>query len=106
VLAHHLTRTDMMNALRAYSTLDRNIVLSFTVNGVEMGGSTSGRHQTITVQAVDDDGERFSEIMVYNKEHSVICRRTIDTPQVALSYSVDCSGDDYFYCKVTQADEI
>ncbi len=45
ILAKNLTREDLFNALKArrfYSTLDKNIALSFTIAGQEMGTTVPG----------------------------------------------------------------
>ena len=69
VLAGTNTRASIYDALQArrfYSTLDKNLELSFTVEGLEMGNSVTGGLSTCEVRAADGDGEGFIYMGHYN----------------------------------------
>ena len=67
VLSNNLTRTDLLEAMRArrfFSTLDKNISLSFKINGMEMGSTIVGNNYTAQIQAADADGEIFNQVII------------------------------------------
>lgn len=66
VLAEELTRESIYNAMKArrfYSTRDKNLVLSFTCNGAQMGSRIAGSNNLVVViEALDGDGDIFHKI--------------------------------------------
>ncbi len=107
ILANNLTRTDLLDAMRArrfYSTLDRNLSLSFKINGMEMGSTIVGNNYTLQVQASDGDGEIFNQVVLYNQNHSVVTTWSLNTSIVDVSMNISTTDGDYYYVKVRQAD--
>lgn len=107
ILAPRLTREAVMAALfarRFYSTTDKNIACSFTVDGYEMGSAVSGTQHTIEAKAFDGDGETFTKVMLFDSDHDTINIWDIDTCVIALSYELTSTSEDYLYIKITQAD--
>ena len=75
ILANDLTRTDLLTAMRQrrfFSTLDKNLSLSFRINGREMGSTLSAGNYTAQIQARDADGEIFTRAVIYDKNHNIL----------------------------------
>jgi hypothetical protein len=107
ILAPRLRRDDVMTALRSrrfYSTLDKNIALSFTIDGKEMGSTVSGNRHTLRVQAYDMDNELFTEVIIFDKNHDMAMDARLNTGAVDISQTVTVGDDAYYYVKVTQED--
>lgn len=108
ILANSLTRADLFAAMKArrfYSTLDKNLCLSFRINGYEMGSSitaTTGNN-TFRIQAKDGNGEKFTQIVIYNQDQNQVYSAVLDEEIVdrQIDLNVKCN-DDYFYVKVKQ----
>jgi hypothetical protein len=67
VLAKEKTRESIYDAIKArrfYSTRDKNLVLTFTCNGAQMGSKIKikGGRLDVMIEASDGDGEIFSKI--------------------------------------------
>jgi hypothetical protein len=92
-----------MQARRFYSTLDKNLALSFKMEGAEMGSILSGGPHDIQIQATDKDGESFTRVMLFRNGYKMKTWE-ISTPEVNLSLPVSTFDGDFFYVKVTQAD--
>ena len=106
ILANHLTRADLfaaMQARRFYSTLDKNLALSFKMGGAEMGSIIEGGLNNIQIQARDKDGEFFTKVMLFRNGFEIKTWE-INTSEVNLTLPVNTFNDDFFYIKVTQAD--
>jgi hypothetical protein len=107
ILADSLTRADLYAALKArrfFSTLDKNIALSFAIGGREMGSTVAAGSDELRIQASDGDNEVFSQVVLFDKSHTI--RRTWN-PQsrnVDISDSLEISDGDYYYVKITQED--
>jgi hypothetical protein len=108
ILANNLTRAELLAALQArrfFSTLDKNIALSFKINGSEMGSTIAGDiGQTLQVMAFDGDGEVFTEVTVFNRSHAIIATSTPNATNVNETFNLNTYDGDYFYVKVRQAD--
>jgi hypothetical protein len=111
VLAKRLTRRDIFDAMiarRFFSTEDKNIALSFTVNGQEMGSAISGAgapHTASTeIRTFDGDNELFTEVVLFDKDHNK--RRTWHPGAAAVDMSdtLMIAAGDYYYVKVTEQD--
>ncbi len=107
ILAISLTREHLFSAMKArrfYSTLDKNIALSFTIKGQEMGSTVSPGTTTLQVRASDGDGEAFSEVILFDRNHTV--RRIWQPGRVTVDISDTLHNDngDYYYVKVRQID--
>jgi hypothetical protein len=109
ILAPALTRADLyaaMQARRFYSTRDKNLVLSFTCNGAQMGsriGIFDGS-LNVVIEASDGDNEVFSKIELL-KNGSVIQTWTPNSTNPSVSTTVTGAQGDYFYVKVEQSGE-
>lgn len=106
VLAPSKTRTDIYAALknrRFFSTLDKNIALSFKINENEMGSIIASGTYSSVVTANDADGEVFSKIQLV-KNGSVMNTWEINSASPQIKLDITCSSNDYYYIKVTQAD--
>jgi hypothetical protein len=107
ILATNLTREhlfDAMKARRFYSTLDKNIALSFTVKGQEMGSTVFPGTSPLYIRAFDEDNEAFSEVVLFDHNHTVRRiwqpgRVTVDITDTLLT-----SNGDYYYVKVREFD--
>ena len=110
ILAPGLSKRNILDALRnrrCYSTQDRNCRLSFTVNGVVMGGAVTGTAKEFrVVVAVEDpdDADQAAKVELFrdgavvetHEPNSTRCRsETVRTPE---------PGQHYYFVKVTQAD--
>ncbi|MBN1759836.1 MAG: CehA/McbA family metallohydrolase [Chitinispirillaceae bacterium] len=107
VLARCRTREDILQALRNrrfYSTLDKNLCLSFTVDGREMGSTVAGYEHTFKVEAFDGNREQFTNVIIFDKNHDMVLDEQLNTPVVALSREYTFEEDGYFYVKITQQD--
>jgi hypothetical protein len=109
VLATAKTQAAILDALKArrfYSTLDRNLKLSFTINSAPMGASISpGTHYVLIYASDDDSSESFTKIELL-KNGVVINTWTsfgsATKPYVGLNLTV--SNGEYYYVRVTEAD--
>jgi hypothetical protein len=107
VLAKSLTRTDLFTAMQArrfYSTLDKNISLSFTLGGQQMGSTVASGPSTIQIKASDHDFEFFTEVVLFDKSHSKRRVWTLDENSVDISDTLNTSSGDYYYVKITEED--
>jgi predicted metal-dependent phosphoesterase TrpH len=107
VLGNSLTRAELFNAITArrfYSTLDKNLALSFKINGQEMGSTITAGTYTAGVLATDGNGESFTDVKLYDKNHNVVKNWTLSTTSVNVSMSLKVASGDYYYVKIKQAD--
>ncbi|MBN1758877.1 MAG: CehA/McbA family metallohydrolase, partial [Chitinispirillaceae bacterium] len=107
ILAPALTRKDILGALEArrfFSTLDKNIALSFTADSLEMGSIVHGRKHTFRVHALDGDKEPFSKVMLFNSNHDTIATWNPDPGPVSITFEDTVISDGYYYVKVSQPD--
>jgi len=105
ILAPELTRESLyaaMKARRFYSTRDKNLVLSFTCNGAQMGSKIAGSILNVVIEASDGDSEIFSRIDLL-KNGTVIETWTPDTTNPNVTTTVNGSQGDYFYVRVYQS---
>jgi hypothetical protein len=108
ILAKNLTRTDLFAALQArrfYSTLDKNLALSFSISNSEMGSTVNSGNSTLEIRASDGDFEKFSEVVLFDKNHNIRRSWNPNTAIVDISDTLNISPGDYFYVKVKQEDE-
>ncbi|MCU0664609.1 MAG: DUF3604 domain-containing protein, partial [Myxococcota bacterium] len=106
VLATAKTRAAIYSALKArrfYSTLDKNLVLSFTANGAEMGSKISGGSLNFQIKASDKDNESFSRIRLLKK--GVLAKEwTPNSAGPTVSTTLSGVAGDYFYVIVRESD--
>ena len=107
VLSNALTRSAIYDALqnkRFFTTLDKNLKMSFRINGMEMGSTIQGESgQSLHVSVSDDDGETFSKIELY-KNGILETTWNPGVSDVDISDYLSTSDGDYYYIKVTQPD--
>lgn len=106
VLANANTRSEIMNAFiarRFYSTVDKNLALSFKINGFEMGSSVPAGNLEATIAAFDSENEFFTQIQLV-KNGTVINTWYIYDVAPMYSLNLNSVSGDYYYVKVTQAD--
>lgn len=106
VLATQKTRAAIYDALknrRFFSTLDKNLALSFKVNGSEMGSVIAPGTYSILIQASDADFETFTKVQLI-KNGAVIHTWNINDTNPQISTSITTAVNDYYYTKVTQTD--
>jgi len=107
VLAPERTRASIyaaMQARRFYSSRDRNLALSFRVNGAEMGSKIGGGSLSIQIEASDGDNEIFSSIELL-KNGIVIETWTPGVTNPNVSVTSTGTDEDYFYVRVNQSGE-
>jgi hypothetical protein len=107
ILATSLTREKLFSALKArrfYSTLDKNIALSFTIKGKEMGSTVSPGSSTLHIQATDGDDEAFSEVVLFDHDHAVRRIWQQERDSVDITDTLLTGNDDYYYVKVKEVD--
>jgi hypothetical protein len=106
VLANSLSRTEILNAFlarRFFATIDKNISLSFKINGAEMGSTVTGGACNIVIQASDADNELFSAFTLI--KNGAVYKTWLSPLTVQpVSENITCNGGDYFYVRVTQMD--
>ncbi|MFH1119383.1 MAG: CehA/McbA family metallohydrolase [Bacteroidota bacterium] len=106
VLAPAKTRSDIFEALlarRFFSTLDQNLVLSFRINGNEMGSTIAGGTWNGVIETFDPDNELIVNIDLL-KNGNVIQTWTPGITHPVVTTSIACADGDYFYTRVREAD--
>jgi Protein of unknown function (DUF3604) len=107
ILATNLTREHLFSAMKArrfYSTLDKNIALSFTVKEQEMGSTVSPGTSTLHIRASDGDNEAFSEVVLFDRDHNVRRIWQKERVNVDIVDTLHTGNDDYYYVKVREVD--
>jgi len=104
VLSGSNTRDAIYNALSSrcfYSTLDKNLELSFQVNGSQMGSGTAGGRSICVVKAADRDGEGFTNAEIIQNGYIKWSGPLSGTPATATCELFTQQGD-YIYCTVSR----
>ena len=110
VLAEEKTRPSIYDAIKArrfYSTRDKNLVLTFTGNGAQMGSKIKikGGRLDVMIEASDGDGEIFSKIYLLKNGRRIQTWKPNSTnPHVTTT--VNGSPGDYYYVLVEQSGEL
>jgi hypothetical protein len=108
VLANSLTQQDIFDAMMArrfYSTLDKNIALSFTIAGREMGSTIpSAAAAPLAIRSSDGDGEIFSEVVLFDRNHAQRRAWKPGVTSVAIDDTLTVASGDYYYVKIKQQD--
>jgi len=105
ILAPEKTRASLFDAMKArrfYSCRDKNLVLSFTCAGAQMGSKIDGGVLDVVIEASDGDNEIFSRIDLL-KNGAVIKTWTPNTTNPYVSTTVSGGLGDYFYVRVYQS---
>lgn len=106
VLADTNTRDSIYNALKSrrfFTTLDKNMALSFTIDGAEMGATLQPGTYAFRIRATDANAELFTQVRLMRNG---TVERTW-TPGVAspdLSGELECADAAYYYVIVHQSD--
>jgi hypothetical protein len=106
ILANANTREEIYSALKAkrfYSTLDKNIALSFKINGNEMGSTLLPGTYGIQILASDGDGELFTQVQLL-KNGSVVNTWRPNSATPDISSAISSANNDYYYVRVRQSD--
>ncbi|MFC2116275.1 Ig-like domain-containing protein [Bacteroidota bacterium] len=106
ILSKHLSRPELLQAMQArrfYSTLDKNLALSFKIDSMEMGSFIEGGTYDIQIKASDLNEESFTKVMLF-RDGIEINTWNIDTNDVDLTLAINTSDGEFYYIKVTQAD--
>lgn len=106
ILSKHLSRPELFAAMRVrrfYSTLDKNLALSFKIDSVEMGSTIGSGVRNVKIQARDDYGDPFTKVMLFRNGQELYTWN-IYTSFVDLTQPIDTYGEEFYYVKVTQAD--
>jgi len=93
-----------MRARRFYSTRDKNLVLSFTCNGAQMGSKIAGGVLDVVIDASDPDGEIFHKIWLI-KNGEKLMEWTPRSNHPTVTTTLNGSPGDYFYVIVEQSGE-
>lgn len=106
ILAASNNRSALMAALQAkrfYSTLDKNLALSFKIGNSEMGSTVTADTYNLTIEARDGDSESFSEVALV-RNGVVVNTWTPDASTVNIFASLTFYNGEYYYVRVKQAD--
>ncbi|RCX17264.1 uncharacterized protein DUF3604 [Anaerobacterium chartisolvens] len=106
VLAAEKTRASIYEALKSrrfFSTLDKNISLSFKIGGNEMGSVIPEGTYVLEISASDADSEIFTQIQLIKNGAVAEIWNPGDTSPV-ISSDITTGPEEYYYVKVTQAD--
>jgi hypothetical protein len=106
VLASTINRTEIFNALiarRFFSTVDKNLVLSFKINGYDMGSTILGGTWNSVIQAFDVDNEIITNVDLL-KNGVVIQSWTPGIIHPNIANTIICADGDYFYARIKEAD--
>jgi hypothetical protein len=106
ILAGDLTRNSIWEAMKSrrfYSTLDRNMEISFKIQGQEMGSILHPGVYTGEIRLHDPDKELFTKVEILRNG---ILVQTIDINEInsKIQFSINASHADYYYIRVHQLD--
>lgn len=106
VLAASLSRENLMEAFRArrfYATLDKNLEMSFKIQGMEMGSILEPGYYNGEIRLHDADQEIFTKAEVVGNGQ-VIRTFSFSETDPLLSFDIDAHLSDYYYIIATQED--
>ena len=106
VLASSNNRAEIMNALKArrfFSTYDKNLALSFKIDGEEMGSTVTGGTCDVQILASDADNEIFDRIELI-RNGFVIKSWDPGSSNPVIRSRFNCSDGEYYYIRVIQQD--
>lgn len=106
VLAKANTRPDLLDAMRKrhfYSTLDKKLALSFTLDSAQMGDSVKAGRLRMSIECFDADNENFSKVTL--KKNGITYKSwEVNTQHPIISDTITCAAGEYLYAVVAQAD--
>ncbi len=106
ILSEHLSRPELFAAMKArrfYSTLDKNLALSFKMDSIDMGSTIGSGVRRVQIQARDDYDDPFTKVMLF-RNGLELYTWDIHTPFVDLTKPIDVYGEEFYFVKITQAD--
>lgn len=106
VLAPAKTRAAIYDGLRSrrfFTTMDKNLVLFFEINGAPMGSDIDLGTYPAVIRLSDGDNETFTKIELL-KNGSVLYSWTPNSSNPVISQNITAVCGDYFYVRVRQAD--
>jgi hypothetical protein len=113
LLATDLTPRDLYGAMRehrGYATLDKNLRVSFTVDGAVMGSElTAGSTVQARVHVSDPNctrRDRITRIVIVSDGGDVVARTDANAPEVEWTVALDASTATYFYARITTASDV
>ena len=108
LLAPSLTRSDLydaMSACRGYATLDKNLQVTYTLNGAIMGSTLSPADSyTASIHIMDPDGtpsDAITLVEIISDGGVVVASLNADSTTVDWSVTLDSAGAHYFYVRVS-----
>ncbi len=107
ILATELTRDALYQAMkirRFYSTMDKNLGLSFKIDGQQMGSVIKNGTHNVVIEANDGNEEIFTNVKLF-KNGLLLNSWNPNAKSPVLTYDnlISKSGD-FFHVKVTQQD--
>jgi len=106
ILAKANTKKDIVDAYlnrRFYSTLDKNLALSFTLDKHEMGDSASAGKLHLQIKAFDVDSE-IVRLIVLKRNGDTLKTWFPNTKNVVINDSIECIKGEYYYVIVSEQD--
>jgi hypothetical protein len=110
ILAPGLSKQNILDALekrRVFSTLDRNCVMLFRVNGAEMGDIITDPVKKLEMAVLVDEADRNDVTAKIELFEDGVVIRTDETNAENRRWEIELSpkpGNHYYFAKVTQAD--
>jgi hypothetical protein len=92
-----------MEERRFFSTLDKNIALSFTVNGMEMGSVVEEGSYNCLIEAADGNSAIFTQIQLF-RNGEVFQTWHPDQSSPVITQALSTINGEYCYVKITQPD--
>jgi hypothetical protein len=107
VLSKSKTRASIFEALKAkrfYSTLDKNLSLSFEINGNQMGSTMSaGNNYSGSIKASDADSEIFTEYTFFMNDFP-LSTMPVNSTTIDTGFTIGGGAGNYYYVRVKQLD--
>ncbi len=106
VWATELTRQGIVEAYRArrtFATEDRNLSLSFQIDGAQMGSLLRSGNVNLEVKLNDGDRENFVKVDIY-KADKLIHSHQVKSKNPNINHQVETQAGDFYYVVATQED--
>lgn len=106
VLADNLNRKEIYLALKArrfFTTLDKNIALSFKIDNSEMGSIVESGSSSLQIEAFDQDREIFTTVRLF-KNGIELSVWNINSTNINISTELEITDGDFYYIIVQQQD--
>jgi len=112
LLAESLTPANLysaMSASRGYATLDKNLHISYTLNGAVMGSvlSPTGTYE-VSIKISDPDGaaDAIRLVEIVSNGGTVVASKNFNSAKVLWTTTLTSDIADYFYVRVTTASDL